>query len=416
MICFIQLGQVDKILRYCQLKNYSPPSWRELLNHQYTMDAAWAPWFASRLVDLQYMTAHEIVEFLYYVQNDRDRTTEFLLDYLGDRGDREEDYKLQTMLFEINLADRDGRNRNNQSWADRIWDSNDYVFTHYDKIYIGKLCEKHQLYFRALQHYTDINDCNRVLQKAIHEYKDNPQFLYSWFSELSTMDATLCLKYLMKHYAKLANFPIINQFIVQIAMRFYHKFGIFNIVKIFEGYKYWNGIYQVMTVARSVVERDKMLCFRFIKSAVFCGKKQEIEGLCRMNTSYDPLKVKEFLIESKEYLGLKDPRGLIQCCHKYGFIEEMIEYLYKNGYFSFILVYVNKMNQLQMPKIVGLLWKLKANKDEIGQIIQCCDLRKHKNVIGELIKMAKRYRKPYENIMFDGATQAILIDNVLYMC
>ena len=79
------------------------------------------------------------------------------MDYLGDRGDREEDYKLQTMLFE-HLQHND--NDNSRSWADRIWDSNDYIFTHYDKIYIAHLCEEYGLYFRALQNYSNVNDYN----------------------------------------------------------------------------------------------------------------------------------------------------------------------------------------------------------------------------------------------------------------
>ena len=232
--------------------------------------------------------------------------------------------------------------------------------------------------------------------KAIHnKFYTNPRCLYSWFAELTTIDATQCLQYLMKNYSKLTNYPIINQFIVQIATRFYNKFGIRNIINIFEKDKYWNGVYQVMNVqrVRDIIERDKDLCLKFIKSAVYSGKKRDIELICRLNVYYDAEQVKKFLMGSKEYLALKDPRGLIQCCHKYGFIDDMIEYLYLKGYFAFIIVYVNKMNQLQMPKIVGLLWKLKASKDEIGQIIQSCDLRKHKNIINELIKIAKNNRK-----------------------
>ncbi len=103
--------------------------------------------FAQSLVDENYLTADEVVKVLLGDgRNDVEKTTEFLLDYLKNRGDREEDAELQTKLLEINL-------RAAPQVADAILESDDYSFTHYDRPYVARLCESAKLFQRALEHF-----------------------------------------------------------------------------------------------------------------------------------------------------------------------------------------------------------------------------------------------------------------------
>ena len=50
----------------------------------------------------------------------------------------------------------------------------------------------------------------------------------------------------------------------------------------------------------------------------------EVERVCRDSTSYDPERVKAFLLE----INLPEPRPLIHVCDRFDFIEDMTDYLY----------------------------------------------------------------------------------------
>lgn len=102
-------------------------------------------------------------------------TTNILLEYLKPRGDREEDGLLQTRLLEINLLAT-------PQVADAIMESEEYKFTHYDRLKIAQLCERAQLYQRALEHYTDLQDIKRVLTNS---HLINPEFLLEYFGRMT---------------------------------------------------------------------------------------------------------------------------------------------------------------------------------------------------------------------------------------
>lgn len=93
--------------------------------------------------------------------NDIKNTTNILLEYLKNRGDREEDGELQTKVLEINLMAM-------PRVADAIMESAEYNFTHYDRLKIAQLCERAQLYQRALEHYTELEDIKRILVPPAH--------------------------------------------------------------------------------------------------------------------------------------------------------------------------------------------------------------------------------------------------------
>ena len=65
------------------------------------------------------------------------------------------------------------------------------TLTHYDRPRIAQLCEKAQLYMRALQHYTDLVDIKRVI---VNTHAIEPQSLVEFFGSLSAEWALDCLK------------------------------------------------------------------------------------------------------------------------------------------------------------------------------------------------------------------------------
>ncbi len=85
-------------------------------------------------------------------------------------------------LLEINLV-------TNPAVADAILANN--MLTHYDRPRVAQLCEKAQLYMRALQHYTDLADIKRVI---VNTHAIDPQQLVEFFGSLSAEWALDCLR------------------------------------------------------------------------------------------------------------------------------------------------------------------------------------------------------------------------------
>jgi clathrin heavy chain len=59
---------------------------------------------------------------------------------------------------------------------------------------------------------------------------------------------------------------------------------------------------------------------KYIVAAAKMQQFKEVERVCRDSAVYDPLEVKQFLMEAK----LPDPRPLIHVCDRFDFIDEMI--------------------------------------------------------------------------------------------
>lgn len=113
--------------------------------------------FAKKLVNnesgVQLIDANTVLEIFMSVSLLREATA-FLLEAL--KGNRKEEGFLQTKLLEINFLG------GMPQVADAILGNE--MFTHYDRAYIGRLCEQFGLFQRALEHYSDIADIKRVFQ------------------------------------------------------------------------------------------------------------------------------------------------------------------------------------------------------------------------------------------------------------
>lgn len=90
---------------------------------------------------------------------------------------------------------------------------------------------------------------------------------------------------------------------------------------------------------------------KYIVAAATLSQYKEVERVCRDSTVYDPVEARDFLIAAK----LPDPRALIQVCDRFGYVDELVTYLFKNGLHKFVEVYVQKVRALcvTQPSLVG---------------------------------------------------------------
>ena len=81
---------------------------------------------------------------------------------------------LQTRLLEINLIG------GAPQVADAVLGSE--MFSHYDRPKIAALCERAQLFQRALEHYTEIEDVKRLI---VNTHAIAPEFIVQFFGTLT---------------------------------------------------------------------------------------------------------------------------------------------------------------------------------------------------------------------------------------
>jgi clathrin heavy chain len=282
-------------------------------------------------------------------QNDVKNTTNVLLEYLKPRGDREEDAALQTRLLEINLMSM-------PQIADAIMESEDYKLTHYDHVKVAMLCERAQLYQRALEHYTDLTDIKRVLTNA-HLIK--PDFLLEYFGRMTPENCLELLRDLLKF-----NLQQNIRLVVEVAKKWSEYLTPDSLIAMFEEFKSFNGTYFYLgSLVNTTTE--KSIVFKYIEAACNLNQLKEVERICRDNEHFDPLEVKEFLLQQN----LQDPRPLIHVCDRYDFVDELTQHLYHNNMYVFIEAYVQRMNVKAAPAVVGSLLDMNANEDKIRTLL-----------------------------------------------
>ena len=100
------------------------------------------------------------------------------------------------------------------------------------------------------------------------------------------------------------------------------------------------------------LSEDPEVHFKYIQAAVRTGQIREVERIVRESNHYNPEKVKNFLKEAK----LQDQLPLIIVCDRFDFVHDLVLYLYQNGLTKFIEVYVQRVNSVRTPQVVGGCW------------------------------------------------------------
>lgn len=381
--CFLSLGAQEQdqekavehfknILAYAARVNFHP-DYPVLLQQLARVNGERAKDFALLLLSPEggsKLDIHATVDIFMH-SGDVKSTTNILLEYLKPRGDREEDYELQTRLLEINLLAT-------PQVADAILESEEYRFTHYDKLKIAQLCERAQLYQRALEHYTDLADIKRVLTNT---HLINPEFLLEYFGRMTPENCLDCLRDLLK-------FSLVNniRLVVEVAKKWSDYLTPAALISLFEEFKAFNGIYYYLGSFVNFTE-DSTVVFKYIEAATKLEQFKEVERVCRDNDHYDAAEVKEFLLQQN----LKDPRPLIHVCDRFDFVGELTHYLYSKNMFAFIEAYVQRMNPKATPPVVGALIDLNAGDEQIIKLLSAVrppadDKMFYENLVAEVEK------------------------------
>jgi clathrin heavy chain len=343
--CLMQKGESDKIVAYSMSVGYRV-DYTYMLQQLVRSNPQGALDFAKKLVSNetgpQLIDVNAALEIFLEARLVREGTA-FLLEAL--KGNKKEEGFLQTRVLEINLLG------GTPQVADAILGNE--MFSHYDKAHIGRLCEQAGLMQRALEHYTDLVDIKRIMQQGGGQI--NPEFLLSYFGTISKEGSLEVLKDLLNRNLR-QNLNIV----VQIATKYSDPLGPENLMKLFEDFKSFEGLFYYLG---AIVNNSQSSAVhkKYIEAAARMQQFKEVERVCRDSTVYDPQEVKQFLIEAK----LPDPRPLIHVCDRFDFVDEMTVYLHANAMLKYIEVYVQKVSPQKTPQVVGKLLDLECPEDFI---------------------------------------------------
>uniref|UniRef100_A0A2K5V2Y9 Clathrin heavy chain n=1 Tax=Macaca fascicularis TaxID=9541 RepID=A0A2K5V2Y9_MACFA len=343
--CFAETGQFQKIVLYAKKVGYTP-DWIFLLRDVMKISPEQGLQFSQMLVQDEEPLAdiNQIVDI--FMENSLiQQCTSFLLDAL--KNNRPAEGLLQTWLLEMNLVHA-------PQVADAILGNK--MFTHYDRAHIAQLCEKAGLLQQALEHYTDLYDIKRAV---VHTHLLNPEWLVNFFGSLSVEDSVECLRAMLS-----ANIRQNLQLCVQVASKYHEQLGTQALVELFESFKSYEGLFYFLG---SIVNfsQDPDVHLKYIQAACKTGQIKEVERICRESSCYNPERVKNFLKEAK----LTDQLPLIIVCDRFGFVHDLVLYLYHNNLQRYIEIYVQKVNPSRTPAVVGGLLDVDCSEEVIKHLI-----------------------------------------------
>lgn len=386
--CLAELGQTDKILPFCQKVSYNP-NYTALIQSILRVNPDKAAEFATQLLSTKPDLDIEQVADIFFSQNYIQQGTAFLLDALKD--DKPAQGELQTRLLQVNLL-------NAPQVADAIIGNN--MFSHYDRPTIASLCEKAQLYQRALDLYDDTKDIKRIISQ--HASEISPDWLVNYFGKLNVKQSTTSLESMLA-----ADKNKNMQVAIQVATKYSELIGPSNLIKIFEKYECTEGLYYYLSSVVNTTQEPEVV-LKYIQCAAKMSQVKEIERIVRTNNVYDGEKVKNFLKEAK----LDDQLPLIIVCDRYNFVHDLILYLYKNKFLKFIEVYVQQVNPSKTPQVVAALLDVDCDESIIKPLLQSVV---GKVPIGELCdEVEKRNRLKILLPFLQSSLQQGVTDSAIY--
>ncbi|XP_058287354.1 clathrin heavy chain 2 isoform X5 [Hylobates moloch] len=387
--CFAETGQFQKIVLYAKKVGYTP-DWIFLLRGVMKISPEQGLQFSQMLVQDEEPLANisQIVDI--FMENSLiQQCTSFLLDAL--KNNRPAEGLLQTWLLEMNLVHApQAQLCDHMGWAQlqhgkmkpcakglrwlegqpgilgptstaattEVADAilGNKIFTHYDQAHIAQLCEKAGLLQQALEHYTDLYDIKRAV---VHTHLLNPEWLVNFFGSLSVEDSVECLRAMLS-----ANIRQNLQLCVQVASKYHEQLGTQALVELFESFKSYEGLFYFLG---SIVNfsQDPDVHLKYIQAACKTGQIKEVERICRESSCYNPERVKNFLKEAK----LTDQLPLIIVCDRFGFVHDLVLYLYRNNLQRYIEIYVQKVNPSRTPAVIGGLLDVDCSEEVIKHLI-----------------------------------------------
>lgn len=157
---------------------------------------------------------------------------------------------------------------------------------------------------------------------------------------------------------------------------------------------------------------DPEIYFKYIQACARLQNYKEVERVIRETQNYDPVKVKDFLMEAK----LPDPRPLIYLCDMHKFTEELTRYLYNARQKQFIEVYLFKVNPMATPKVLGTLLELDCDEIYIQKLLNSSRLCSIPELVDEFQQRGKlRMLQSWLEIRAEERIQEPALHNALAM-
>ena len=345
-----ETGQFEQILPYSRQSGYQPDL-VALLQHITRVNPEKGAEFATQLANEEggpLIDVNRVVD-IFVSQGMIQQATAFLLDALKDN--QPEQGALQTRLLEMNLT-------NAPQVADAILGNE--MFSYYDKPRIAQLCENAGLYQRALE---NTEDPAVIKRNIVRTDKLNPDWLQTYFGRLSVDQTLDCLNEMLK-----INIRQNLQAVVQLATKFSDLLGPTRLIELFEKHRTAEGLYYYLGSIVNVSE-DPDVHFKYIEAATTMSQFTEVERICRDSNSYNPEKVKNFLIEAR----LTEQLPLIIVCDRFNFVKDLVNYLYRNQHYKSIEVYVQRVNPARTPAVVGALLAMDCEESVIKNLLSSID-------------------------------------------
>lgn len=211
-------------------------------------------------------------------------------------------------------------------------------------------------FYQALELYEDLADIKRVI---VHTNLLQADWLVNYFSRLTVENSMACLQEMMR-VSKQQNLPVV----VQIATKYSDILGAPQLIELFESFKSSDGLYYFLQQIVGT-SQDPEVHFKYIQAATRTGLFREVERICRESDYYNPEKVKNFLKEAN----LSDQLPLIIVCDRFDFVHDLVLYLYQKDLFSAIEVYVQRVNSVRAPQVIGGLLDVDCDEGKIKSLL-----------------------------------------------
>ena len=256
----LRMGDYERVLAYCQKVEYTP-DYYDIFRKLCMVNPDSAVKYASKIHENPEtrIDPNTVIDLL--VQGNLiKQVTAYLLDIL--KNDRPEEGALQTRLLEINLT------YSPIQVVDSILAQK--LVNHYDRIKIARMCEKAQLFQRALENYTDPADRKRVI---VNTHAINVEWLVKWFEDVSKQEVFMYLRELIKNKNNL-------QIVVKVATANSSVLEPENLIPIFEEVKSNEGLYYYLG---SIVNfsQDPQVHNKYIMAATRVNQLSEVERVTR---------------------------------------------------------------------------------------------------------------------------------------
>lgn len=345
---FIEANQFDKITPYCQQNNNHRPDFMTILKNLMISNPQAAVGLAKMITVRDAIgnpkTPIDQVLQIFLEAKKVQETTAFLVEAL--KGNLPTEGHLQTKLFEINLMSA-------PQVAEGIFQLN--LFTHFDKARIAILCQQCGLYGRALQYTTDIAAGRQIV---LNSHAISKEIMFEFFEKLDETQSLEVMNDLLR--SNRAN----GQLCAEIGVKFADKIDTKKTIACLEQSAANEAILFFLCNVLPHTD-DPDIYFKYIESCSRLGNFKEVERVIKETQNYDPLKVRDFLMDGK----FQDPRPLIYLCDKHQYTEDLTKYLYTTNQVKCIEIYLFRINSNAAPKVLGSLLDLDCEESYIKQLL-----------------------------------------------